>query len=213
MAKSLSECPVQNTLVLSWLNITTGEHNHSATTKANKASAFIYRNMKFERMPSHSPLTQSYISLVCPMLEYASVVWDLHQKNPKSDIEMVQRRAASGIFWWFHPLSMCLCPHHQTLAATAWNKKEADKIFLMYKVMNNFVSLLTLLPHQELFSPATEPPEDSSWDSKYHIPGQIIMHLSSFFPSTWNSVPFEAQTAASLDAFKSKLGGSVESVR
>ena len=36
-------------------------------------------------------------SLVRPVLEYASVVWDPHQENLKSDIEMVQGRAARRI--------------------------------------------------------------------------------------------------------------------
>ena len=72
-----------------------GKHIHTSTAKANKASIPIYISLKGCPATVHS---QCYKSLVRPVLEYSSAVWDPHQKNLKSDPEMVQRRAARRTF-------------------------------------------------------------------------------------------------------------------
>ena len=66
-------------------------HIHQITASAKCTLAFIRRNL-------HSCLinikTTAYTTLVRPLLEYSSSVWDLHTQILINQIEMVQRRAA-----------------------------------------------------------------------------------------------------------------------
>ena len=66
-------------------------HIHQITASANRTLAFIRRNL-------HScPInikTTAYTTVVRPLLEYSSSVWDPHTQTLINQIEMVQRRAA-----------------------------------------------------------------------------------------------------------------------
>ena len=86
-----------------------------------------------------------------------------------------------------------------------------NKVSMMYKVMNNLVDNGS--------APATLQPSNRTTGGQQPnlqvTYSRTNMHHNSFFPSVtlmWSSVPPEAQTAASLDAFKCKLGGWAESV-
>ena len=81
-------------------NLSWGKHVQSITNKANKTSAFVYRNL---RGSPRTVQTACYKTLVRPTLEYASPVWDPHQQNLTNDIEKVQRRAARRICSDFRP--------------------------------------------------------------------------------------------------------------
>ena len=153
---------------------------NTASAKATEASAFTYRNVKGCPAKVHS---HYWKCLVRPMLEYASVVWDPHQKNFKSDFDKVQRWVARHNYnlTWFQHVDKCLCPRHQTWAATAWNQEEIFSRSPWYT--KSLTILLTFLLHLKLFSQATEPPEISSWNSKYHIPGQIGISAPSLLQS------------------------------
>ena len=67
------------------------KHIHQITASANRTLAFIRRNL-------HScPInikTTAYTTLVRPLLEYSSSIWDPHTQTLINQIEMVQRRAA-----------------------------------------------------------------------------------------------------------------------
>ena len=75
-------------------NLNWTKHVQSIAAKANRTSAFVYRNI---RGCSHSTHTNCYKGLVRPTLEYASPVWDPHQKTLVDSLEKVQRRAARRI--------------------------------------------------------------------------------------------------------------------
>ena len=70
---------------------TTSLPSITISNEANQINAFIYRNLR------HCPSTvkcNCYRSMVRPVLEYASSVWDPHTLNNINRIEAVQRRAA-----------------------------------------------------------------------------------------------------------------------
>ena len=64
---------------------------HITTTKANARLSFIKRNLK----DCPQKLKEiAYFSLVRFFVDYASAVWDPHQKFNQEKLEMVQRKAA-----------------------------------------------------------------------------------------------------------------------
>ena len=86
---TLGNTTLQETDNHSYLNW--NKHIHHITASANRTLAFIRRNL-------HScPInikTTAYTTLVRPLLEYSSPVWDPHTQILINQIEMVQRCAA-----------------------------------------------------------------------------------------------------------------------
>ena len=72
-------------------NLHRGTHVKYIVVKANKAWAFAHRNLKvcYSRI-------QPYCCkcLARPILDYAATMWDLHQQDLISTLEITQRRAA-----------------------------------------------------------------------------------------------------------------------
>ena len=72
-------------------DLTWNKHIHQITSTTIRTIAFARRNLY--SCPQH--IKQSaYTTLVRPLLEYSSSVWDPHTKTLVNKIEMVQRRAA-----------------------------------------------------------------------------------------------------------------------
>ena len=72
-------------------SLTWNSHIDRITGSANRTLGFVRCNIKTRMSKVHET---AYNTLVRPQLEYASAVWDLHNKNRISQIEQVQRRAA-----------------------------------------------------------------------------------------------------------------------
>ena len=66
-------------------------HVTNITKKTNNALAFLRRNI---RIKSTDLKTNAYKALVCPLVEYASTVWDPHTNNLINNIEMVPGEGA-----------------------------------------------------------------------------------------------------------------------
>ena len=67
------------------------QHINNITAKANKTLGFLRRNLK---IPSIGIKEQANQTLVRPLVEYASTVWNPYTKTEINKIEAVQRRAA-----------------------------------------------------------------------------------------------------------------------
>ena len=70
-------------------------HNTNKTAqRANTTSAFLHRNIRTcPRKTNHL----AYTTLVRPILEYASIIWDPHTVSDIHKLETVQRRSARRI--------------------------------------------------------------------------------------------------------------------
>ena len=69
-------------------------HINKTAQRANTTSAFLHRNIRTcPRKTKHL----AYTTLVRPILEYASIIWDPHTASNIHKLEMVQRRAARHI--------------------------------------------------------------------------------------------------------------------
>ena len=72
-----------------------GPHINDITTKANKTLGFLRRNMK-NCTRKVNKLT--YTSLVRPVVEYSSLVWNPSKNQQISEVEQIQRKAARYVF-------------------------------------------------------------------------------------------------------------------
>ena len=86
---TLGNTTLQETDSHSYLNW--NKHIHQITASANRTLAFIRRNL---HSCAINIKTTAYTTLVRPLLEYSSSVWDPHTQVLINQIEMVQRRAA-----------------------------------------------------------------------------------------------------------------------
>ena len=69
-------------------------HTNNIVFKASKMLNFIRRNLS---KCSKKVKSTAYLSLVCPILEYLSSVWDLYLLTDIQSIEKIQRRAAQWV--------------------------------------------------------------------------------------------------------------------
>jgi hypothetical protein len=79
-------------------NLTWKKHINCVASKASNVLAFVRRNLSHCKQ---SIKEKAYITLVRPLLEYASAVWDPYTLTNVSALDKVQRRAArvvKGVF-------------------------------------------------------------------------------------------------------------------
>ena len=76
-------------------NLSWNQHIDSTAKKANNTWAFLQRN--FQQCPRKTK-ELCYRTLIRPILDYASVVWDPFTEENIRRLEMAQRRAARMVF-------------------------------------------------------------------------------------------------------------------
>ena len=75
-------------------NLRWDSHINDICAKANRTLGFLKRNIK---IGSVAIKQQAYFTLVRPLVEYTSTVWDPHTDRNIRKLEMVQRRAAQYV--------------------------------------------------------------------------------------------------------------------
>ena len=176
-------------------------HIENITSKANKTLSFVRRNLKIS---SPKIKAQAYFSLVRPLLEYASPVWDPYTQENINKIEMVQRRAARYATNNYDRTSS-VTEMIDTLNWRTLEQRRADsRLSLFYKIVNNLVEI----PSSKYLSPCTRPTRHHH-NNTFQIPcSNSDYHLNSFFPRTirtWNSLPNKVVESTSLETFKRNL--------
>ena len=178
-------------------NLSWNKHINSITTKANRTLGFLKRNVKIS---SPKIKSQAYTSLVRPILEYASPVWNPHTKQNIDKIEMVQRRAARYVLNRFHNTSS-VTNMIETLGWRSLEYRRMDaSLCLFYKIVNGLVLipadqyLIPLLRSSRLHHPLA-----------YQIPySNCDYHRFSFFPRTnrvWNVLPQSFVIISTYEAY------------
>ena len=169
--------------------------------KSNKLLAFLRRNI-------HScPInikSHCFKSLVRPVLDYGSVVWDPHHQVDKENLEKVHKRAArfaTGNYVFEKGNTKC------NMNKLGWvpleERRAKTKVTNFFKANNRLIDIP--LDHLNLNNRKSR--KGSS--QNYMVPvSNVDSHLHSFYPSTirlWNLLPTYIQECSDTDTFKSKL--------
>ena len=183
-------------------NLRWKQHSDQICSKANRTLGFLKRNL---RINSQQLKTQAYTSLVRPLVEYASPVWDPYTQETIDQVESVQRRAARYVtnkYDWKKSASDLI----ETLRWQSLEQRRQDaRLTLLYKIANGLV-------HIEKDNRLIPPRRTSrhTHGNSFQTPstGQDY-RKNSFFPRTivdWNCLPCDITAAPSLEAFKASLG-------
>ena len=167
-----------------------------------KTLGFLRRNVNIN---STSVKESAYKTLVRPLVEYSSSVWDphIHVQKDITRLEMVQRRAAryvsnkhgnrSSVDNMLHHLNWDSLEHRRRIA----------RLVMFYKIVNELVAI----DKSRLTPPIRR--TRHTHDLAYQLPSCTSDYRKySYFPRTikeWNSLPPGIVSAKTPDAFKAQV--------
>ena len=180
-------------------NLSWSDHIAATAKKAETARAFLARNI--HSCPPEVK-KQCYTTLVRPILEYASEVWDPHQDINIKCLERVQRRSARFITGNYDRHASVSAMLTNIKLPTLRDRRAATKVTTFYKGINGQLDIPT--SHLKPSGRRTRGNQ-----LKYHqMSCRLNLTNSSFYPDAirlWNSLPHEVAAAQTLESFKSRL--------
>ena len=154
-------------------------HINKTAQRANTTSAFLHRNIRTcPRKTKHL----AYTTLVRPILEYASIIWDPHTASNINKLETVQRRSAGHIMHnYSRHASVTTMLQHLDLP-TLQQRRQHSKIIMLYRITHKLASI----PTATYIAPCIR-------NTQHDILPYARTHVfkTSFFPSTiqiWNNL-------------------------
>ena len=130
-------------------DLTWNEHINQISSTANRTLAFTMRNLN--QCPQNIK-SNAYKSLVRPLLEYSSSVWDPHTKKLSCKIDSVQHRAARFCFNDFRSKSEGAVS--DMINKLEWeplaNRRMARRLVIFHKALHGHLSI----PLDNLAQPA-----------------------------------------------------------
>ena len=116
-------------------------HNQKVTSKANSTRAFLQRNI--HQCP-HETKVLCYKTLLRPVIEYASIILDLHTNANINILEMVQRRYARFVLHDYRRSSSVTAMFDHLHWASLQERRAQAKVELMFRIVNGLVDIPTL---------------------------------------------------------------------
>ena len=173
-------------------------HIDQVAKKANSTLAFLRRN--FHQCPRNTKAL-CYTTLVRPLTEYSSVIWDPYTAENIRKLEMVQRRAARLVYSNYQTTSSVSAMLSHLNWMPLQERRAQAKAVMMYRVVNQQIDI----PSQILV-PTISPRGNNI---SYLVPyARTLTYQKSFFPDgirIWNSLPSVAVCAPSVDSFKFQI--------
>ena len=144
------------------------------------------------------------MTLVRPHTEYASSVWDPHQKNLVHKLEMIQRRAARFVSNDYRRTSSVTSMLQDLNWVSLENRRTANRVSIFQKAR---LGLLPL-PVDDLLLPLQRPSRHTHLNSYQVIATNKDCYKFSFWPRTiidWNRLPYHISTTANPNSFKTQV--------
>ena len=175
-------------------------HINNIVVKASKMLNFIRRNLS---KCSKEVKSTAYLSLVRPILEYSSPVWDPYLLTDIQSIEKVQRRAARWVSSDYNRFSSVTFMLNELQWPTLSNHRKFARLSTFYKIIHHlsmpplphyFLPINRLTRHHHSLHYNIIPPSVRTNSYKY-----------SFFPRTineWNNLPTNVIESNSLLCFQ-----------
>lgn len=187
--------------------MTWDSHINHMTAKAKRSLGFLRRNLTH----CHPKVKErAYLSLVRPLVEYCSSIWDPHLAKHVKLVESVQRAAARFVTGNYrlghHKVSVTKLIDELGWESLQSRRKKA-KVTLFYKMFNGHMAI-----------PPSYFPEGKQWTTGrcshnqqlLQVHANIQAYQHSLFPSTiplWNNLPEGVNSAADVGSFKQQLRG------
>ncbi|XP_072175479.1 uncharacterized protein [Diadema setosum] len=154
------------------------QHINNTVNKANNVLAFLRRNL---RVKSSDVKATAYKTLVRPIVQYASTVWDPSSKNLIHKVEMFQRRAARFTLNRYHNTSSVTKMLQELDWTTLEQRRKNDRLIMMYKIHNNPTPLSALDYSIKQATQLTRVSKPHSYQVPYL---RTESHRHLFFPRT-----------------------------
>ena len=198
----LEECNVMKYLgVLIDNKLTWSVHTDYIVKKANGTLHFLVRNFKH---CSPDIKLKCYLSLVHPILEFASIIWSPYQLTLINKIELVQHRSARFILNNYERYSSVTNMLSQLDLPTLAMRRTCNHIIMMFKILKNAVHIPVEPP---IFTFSTLGTRGHSHKlNQLHT--RINSYAASFFPDAiklWNNLPTLIVNTDNLEPFKYKI--------
>ena len=184
---------------LSW-----GAHIEQMCAKANKTLGLVKRVSK--DFHDRSIRLLLYVSLVRPLLEYASSLWSPYTVKHKKLIENIQRRATKFIL--DYPSNVNYTERLAMLNILPLeHRREIIDLILLFKSKTGLINANL----QNLLQPASSGYATRNFDEanyRFYSSHRQNYFINSYFPRTvkiWNELPHSIKHASSLTEFKNLL--------
>ena len=166
-------------------NLNWNHHISQVTKKANSTSAFLQRNI----YPCPRKIkVLCYLTLLRPIMEYASIIWDPHTHANINRLEMVQRRYARFVFHDYQRTSSVTEMLNKLGWPTLQERRAQAKVYMMYSIKNSFVDI----PSSILPAPLNTCTRRGHSQMLYIPHARTLTYQRSFIPDAarlWNSLP------------------------
>ena len=193
--KSHSYLGVTLTSDLSW-----NDHINQTSSKSNRTLGFVMRNL--HQCPQDIKVS-AYKTLVRPLVEYSSSVWEPYTKNLINKLESVQRRAARFCVNDFKSKSPgCVTNMIKKLEwESLADRRQTRRLVIFHKAVHGHLSI----PLGNLTQPATRPSRHTNSRAYTTLTASKDCYKHSFMPKTirdWNSLPESVVTITDSNQFK-----------
>ena len=173
-------------------------HIQALCKKANKTLNFIRRNLN---KCNRSIKASTYLTIIRPLLEYTSCVWDLHQIYLIHDIEKIQRRVARWVMSDYSPYSSVT----EMLKLLEWPTLQTRRCYSRLSLFHKIVHHLTPAIQLPSYYLTTQYPTRQFHQYRFIVPAtSTTAYQQSYFPKTiikWNSLSSTMYETSSTEQF------------